>query len=170
MRRLRTVLALGMPALAALWMSAPLGAARATPQEGISLMNTLKPWTYPDSEMPGGASMSDGGNPRMQSIKCQAVLTTRDPIDKVIAFYASKLVAAAEPGEEAGRDALKDRDKDKDAKSVSIQNDSKGRPVTVQVIVVNKAESSTTLVISRAEGEKETHIAWTHYIRLGNKL
>jgi hypothetical protein len=47
-----------------------------------------------------------------------------------------------------------------------MQNDSKGRPVAVHVIVVHKAKTSTTLVISRAKDEKETHIAWTHYIRL----
>ena len=83
----------------------------------------------------------------------------------MIAFYAGKLVAEAEPGEKLDKDALKDTD----AKSVTIQDDSKGRPVAVRVIVVNKADSSTTLVISRAEGEKETHIAWSHYLRLGGK-
>jgi hypothetical protein len=163
MRSLRTILALSLPVLAtALWTLSP---ARATTQEGISLLKTLDPWKYPGSEMPGGATMSDGGNKTLQSIKCTAGLTTRDPIDKVIAFYASKLVAEAEPGEKLDKDAIKDMD----AKSVTIQDDSKGRPVTVRVIVVNKADSSTTLVISRAEGEKETHIAWSHYLRLGGK-
>jgi hypothetical protein len=120
----------------------------ATPQEQISLMQTLAAWKYPDTQMPNGASMSDGGNPGVQSIKCAAVLTTPDPIDKVIAFYTEKLG----PGE---------------ARSVAVQDDSKGRPVTLRVFVVNKADTSTTLAISRAEGEKETHIAWSHYIRLG---
>jgi hypothetical protein len=40
---------------------------------------------------------------------------------------------------------------------------------TGRVIVVNKADSSTTLVISRATGETETHIAWLHYFRLDGK-
>jgi hypothetical protein len=56
-----------------------------------------------------------------------------------------------------------------DAKAVSEQDDSDGRPVTVRVIVVNKADTSTTVVISRARGEGETHIAWMHYIRLDGK-
>jgi hypothetical protein len=46
---------------------------------------------------------------------------------------------------------------------------SKDRPVTVRVIVMNRAGSSTTLVISRATGETETHIAWLHYFRLDGK-
>jgi hypothetical protein len=47
--------------------------------------------------------------------------------------------------------------------------DRQDRPVTVRVIVVNKADSSTTLVISRARDETETHIAWLHYFRLDGK-
>ena len=56
-----------------------------------------------------------------------------------------------------------------DGKSVSIQDDSQGRTVAIRVIVVHKAGTSTTLVISRANDEKETHIAWSHYIRIGEK-
>ena len=56
-----------------------------------------------------------------------------------------------------------------DAKAVSTQDDSQGRPVTLRVIVVNKANTTTTLVISRANGEKETHIAWLHYLWLEGK-
>ena len=41
--------------------------------------------------------MSDGGNPHVQSIKCEAVLTSPDPIEKVIAYYAEKF-GAVEPG------------------------------------------------------------------------
>ena len=50
-------------------------------------------------------------------------------------------------------------------KAVSIQDDSDGRPLTLRVIVVIKADTTTTLVISRAKTEKETHIAWSHYRR-----
>jgi hypothetical protein len=46
-----------------------------------------------------------------------------------------------------------------------FHEDSDGRPVGIQIIVVNTDKSSTTLVISRAEKEAETHIAWAHYIR-----
>jgi hypothetical protein len=120
----------------------------AAPPDQISLMQTLSAWKYPDTQMPNGASMSDGGYRGIQSVKCAAVLTTPDPIEKVIAFYAEKLG----PGE---------------ARSVAVQDDSKGRPVTLRVFVVNRADTSTTLAISRAAGETETHIAWSHFIRVG---
>ena len=118
------------------------------PSNGISLLQTLAEWKYPGSDHLGGPSMSDAGIPPMQAIKCKAILTTPDPADKVVAFYVEKLKKDA-------------------AKTIASQDDSKGRPLTLRVFVVNKADTSTTLVISRAEGEEETHIAWSHYIRLG---
>lgn len=163
MRRLRTILALGVPALAAVLTAASLlSPARATRPDGVSLMQTLSQWEYPGSKLPDGASMSDGGNPLISSLKCQAVLTTPDPIEKVFEFYAKKL----EPAPPIGRQDKQAQVKDGDAKAVSTQNDSRGRPLTLRVIVVNKADSTTSLAISRAEGEKETHIAWSHYLRL----
>ena len=39
----------------------------------------------------------------------------------------------------------------------------------IRVIVVNRADTATTLVISRANDEKETHITWLHYARLDAK-
>jgi hypothetical protein len=112
----------------------------------VSLLQTLAEWKYPDASLFDGASMSDAGIPPMQAVKCTAVLTTPDPIEKVIEFYTEKLKAA-------------------DDRPVSAQDDSKGRPLTLRVFVVDRVGSSTTLAISRAEGEKETHIAWTHFIR-----
>ena len=138
---------------------------QAAPADGISLLQTLGEWQYPDSKLRGGATMSDGGNPHVQSIKCEAVLTSPDPIEKVIAYYAEKF-GAVEPG--APRPA-KAEVKKGEAKSVSVQDDSEGRPVVLRVFVVNKVDTSTTLVISRAEGEPETHIAWSHYIRLAER-
>jgi hypothetical protein len=80
----------------------------------------------------------------------------------VAKYYAEKFVAGPQDAGAAVKDA--------DAQSVSTQDDSQGRTVTLQVIVVNRARTSTTLVISRADGEKETHIAWSHYLRLdGNR-
>jgi hypothetical protein len=128
-------------------------------------MEMLSEWKYPGSNMPGGAEASDGGNPLVQSIKCRAILTTPDPMEKVIAFYSAKLgtpqvpegqTASTKSGRTPGR-------------SVSIQDDSEGRPVKLRAIVVNRAESTTTIVISRAGGEKETHIAWLHYLRLDSQ-
>jgi hypothetical protein len=135
--------------------------AAAARQEGVTLMGTLAEWMYPGAAMPQGATMSDGGNPTTQSVKLQAVLTTVDPIEKVIVFYEKKLegpgAAESQPDthEELGAAA----------KSVTRQDDSQGRPVAIRIFVVNTAATSTTLVISRSEGEKETHIAWLHYLR-----
>jgi hypothetical protein len=143
----------------------PQGSFRAAPPANVTFMGTLAEWKYPGSAMPGGASMSDGGNPRIQSIRCRTILTTPDPIEKVIAFYAKKTVASPAPGRRDAGDGAEGAEAE--AKSVSSQDDSEGRPVTLRVIVVNRDDTSTTLVISRAAGETETHIAWLHYLRLG---
>jgi hypothetical protein len=111
--------------------------------------------------MAGGAEMSDGGNPLVPDVKCRAILTTPDPIEKVIRYYSEMAGTIPTP---VGPDA-KAKVKETDARAVSTQDDSEGRPVTLRVIVVCKADTTTTLVISRADGEKETHIAWSHYRR-----
>ena len=79
-----------------------------------------------------------------------------------MAFYSEKFGKTQAPGAQDAKAEVKRAD----AKSVSTQDDSRGRPVKLRVIVVNKAETLTTLVISRADGEEETHIAWSHYMRL----
>ena len=56
-----------------------------------------------------------------------------------------------------------------DARSVTTLEDSADRPVTMHIMVVNKADTITTLVISRAKGEDLTHIAWTHYLVIRRK-
>ena len=156
MRTVTKPLALG---LLSLTLAAACLVRAAAPVDPISLMQTLSEWAYPGTMEPGvksrGASMSDGGNPLVRSVQCEAVLATPDPVEKVVAFYEAKFKPGNPPGP-------------KDARALSIQDDSAGRPLTLRVLVVNRAETSTTLVISRAEGEKETHIAWSHYIRLGD--
>lgn len=165
MRGTLKALTLACPLFALVMMAAPITqGARSADVERITLMQTLAEWQYPASKLHGGATMSDGGNPHLQSVKCAAVLTTPDPVDKVVAFYAEKF-GAVEPG---GKRPAKADVKEGEAKSVTEQDDSKSRPLTLRIFVVNKADTSTTLVISRAEGEKETHVAWSHYIRIGD--
>jgi hypothetical protein len=151
-------------AAAVLGAALSLAHAQATQEGHLSLLQTLSAWKYPESTM-HGASMSDGGNARMQSVKCQSVLTTPDAIEKVIEYYEKKFGISPTTGQQERRADVAEGD----AQSVSSQDDSQGRPVRLRIIVVNKADTSTTLAISRAEGEKETHIAWSHYIRLGDK-
>jgi hypothetical protein len=111
--------------------------------------------------MEDAATVNRSGERTVVSVLCKTVLTTKDPVDKVIEYYETKLKKAADPktakpegqpGTDPGR-------------SVMFQDDSQGRPLRVHIILVNTENSSTTLVISRAETESETHIAWTHYVR-----
>jgi len=135
-------------------------------EEPVRLMATIAEWQYPGSTI-NGASMSDAatvnvsGERTVPSILCKTVLTTKDPMAKVIEYYETKLKQGADsetakpegkPGKESGR-------------SVMFHDDSQGRPLGIHIIIVNTDKSSTTLVISRAETESETHIAWTHYLR-----
>ena len=159
-------LALGLAAIATVLLAAPLlSSAQAPPPARMTLMGTLYEWRYPGSKMAGGAEMSDGGNPLVPDVKCRAILTTPDPIEKVVEFYAQKVGTPTVP---AGQNAQA-KVKEADAKAVSTQDDSEGRPLTLRVIVVTKADSTTTLVISRAKSENETHIAWSHYRRLDGR-
>ncbi|MGE3315729.1 MAG: hypothetical protein AB7O26_11505 [Planctomycetaceae bacterium] len=128
------------------------------PAQPMTLLGTLAEWQYPGSQF-GGAEITDGGNRTISSAKCQALLTTSDAFEKVTKFYEEKFVSGPrEPGT---------ADKEIVPQSVSTQDNSSKRPLQLKVIVVNRATTSTTLVISRAEGEAKTHIAWSHYMRLG---
>src|SRR5262245_44555876 len=71
----------------------------------ITLLSTINEWKYPDSKMPRGASMSDGGYPNIQSVKCRTVLTTPDSFEKVVGFYNKKLGILPDTGESAKGDA-----------------------------------------------------------------
>lgn len=132
-------------------------------QELPSLLTMIASWQYPGSKIDratmGDAETLDGAGERtVPSIQYKTVLTTQDPMPKVIEYYRTKLASAptpkpAKPAADSGR-------------SVTFHDDSEGRPVAIHVIVVNTDKASTTLVISRAAAETETHIAWTHYRKL----
>jgi hypothetical protein len=130
----------------------------AASQDQLTLMGALAEWMYPGSSF-GGASMSDGGDRTVQSVNCQARLTTGDPFEKVTKFYEQKFlsgpmdVGAVVTGGQP--------------QSVSSHDDSSKRPVHLRVIHVNRAKTCTTLVISRVDGESQTHIAWSQFVRLG---
>ena len=115
----------------------------------FTLLGELADWKYPNSTMPKGATVSDGGNPEQRSANFKALLTTPDSFEKVVEYYESK--SEGIPGQ-----------------SVCVQDDTEGRPVAVRSILVNRKDSSTTIVISRADGEKETHIVWLHNLRFSS--
>jgi len=99
------------------------------------------------------------GDITVTAVQVQAVWTTKDPIEKVIAYYETKLKPAAD-----ARDAKPDERAAADSgQAIVSHDDSIGRPLAIHVILVNTKKTSTTLVISRAATESETHVAWVHY-------
>jgi hypothetical protein len=129
-------------------------------------MSTVAEWQYPGSKI-NGASMRDAatvnqsGARTVGSVFCKTVLTTNDPIAKVIEYYETKLKPGADP-KTAKAEGKPGTDP---GRSIMSHDDSQGRPLRIHIILVNTEKSSTTLVISRAETESQTHIAWTHYVR-----
>lgn len=136
----------------------------AVADEPVTFMGTISQWMYPKSAM-NGAEMSDAatvdseGNRKVQSIVCKTTMTTDDPVEKVLTFYKTKLA----PDKNAD---AKTKAELKGGRSVLVSDDSAGRPFSLHTILVNSETTSTTLIISRADGEKQTHIVWKHYVRL----
>jgi len=157
MRRL-TVLAIPS-ALLALFITSPLsgqGRADFGPQP-FNLQRAVSEWQYPASRVQT-SSGGGGSNPSGWVKKYQAIMITPDPIEKVVKFYEAKVGETAPDGGQIAKASARDAE----TSAVSTQDDSQGRPVSLRVIVAHRANETTTLVISRAEGEKETHIAWSH--------
>jgi hypothetical protein len=153
-----TIAAFGVLAIAC-----NLGLASDPPlKKNITLMGMLSEWQYPGSKF-NGAESSDAAVTGISSIKSKAVLTTPDSAEKVVAFYRQKLKvdsAGKNYGEKEGERITTKR-------AVSVQDNSAGRPLKLYIIAINEAGSSTTLVVSRAEGEETTHIAWSNFRQIG---
>jgi hypothetical protein len=130
--------------------------------EGIPLLGTIVQWRYPDAKILLDGSTRATGGPAVLGVpsnRFEGVMTTPDPVEKVARFYTEKLAALpvpvpAEPEAKA---------KDPEPKVVFEQDDSKGRPIQVRVFVVNQRGVATTLVVSRGDGEKVTHIALSQF-------
>jgi hypothetical protein len=161
--------ALASLALLVLHVFAPMGHG----QEVMSFFGTVAQWQYPDSTLAtntagyfgwmGDASMKTAtGDVTVSAVQAQAVWTTKDPMEEVIAYYETRLKRAA-----GSKDAKSDEGAAADsATSVVSHDDSIGRPLGIHHILVNTETASTTLVISRAATESETHVAWVHYVRI----
>ena len=162
MPRFLALAATGLSLAGLLATSAAQPPAEQPEQPGVTLLGTLSDRMYPGSQVAGGATVTDAGHPREQAVTMKTVLTTPDPFEKVVAFYSNKLSLDDAPAGDADS-------KNDDPKSVTVQDDSENRPLSLRVITVNKLDSTTTLVISRAKGEDQTHIAWLHYLRIGPK-
>ena len=129
--------------------------------KSVTLMGMLSEWQYPGSTF-NGAESRDAAVSDISSVKSKAVLTTTDPVDKVVGFYQEKLKVDAEGknlGERRGERITTKR-------SISVQDDSNGRPLKLHIFAIAEAGSSTTLVVSRTQGEETTHIAWSNFRQL----
>lgn len=133
----------------------------ARPKAPVTLLGMLSEWQYPGSKF-NGAESSDAGVEGIFSVKCKAVLTTPDSADKVVAYYQQQLNVDSS-GKALGQNK---EDQLPKKRTVSIQDSTAGRPLKLYIICINEKTSSTTLVISRAEAEELTHIAWSNFRHL----
>ena len=104
--------------------------------------------------MSDGATMR-GGVRTTASTRLETVMTTPDDFEKVVEFYVKKFGITDEEAQRV--------DAPQGGQSVFAQDDSKGRPLSLRVISVNRDDTATTIVISRSPNEKLTHIAWSQY-------
>ncbi len=149
--------------LGLVWACLPQASAK--PARELSLLQMLEEFRYPESQPLGGVTMSDGATMRggertVPSTRCDTIITTPDGFEKVVDYYVKKFGITEEHAPPA-----KPVDAPEGGQSVFIQNDSLERPFQLRIISVNRDATSTTLVISRAQSEKVTHIAWSHYVR-----
>jgi hypothetical protein len=156
-----TIAAFGVLAVASNLVFAADPPADPPPEKGVRLMGMLSEWQYPDTKF-HGAEMSDAAVRGIDAIKCKAVLTTPDAFEKVLAFYLQKLNVDA-TGKNLGAKAA---ERVTTNRAVSIQDNSEGRPLKLYIIAIDEADTSTTLVLSRSEGEQVTNIAWSNYRQL----
>ncbi len=135
---------------------------RASAEEPVLLIGTVLKWRYPEAEI-GPSSMSDGetiaadGNRTAPSSVLTTTMTTRDSVEKVVAFYRELLTRNPVNDKKLGIAPTVGR-------SVLFSDESDGRPFALRTILVNSANSSTTLVISRGKDEEATHITWKQYV------
>lgn len=162
-RHLSQSIAMSFLCLGWAWASLPL--ANAKPEGQFTLLGTLEEFRYPESQPLHGASVSDGATMRggvrtVSSSRCETILTTPDSFERVVAYYVQKFGITEEHAPPATP-----VDAPEGGQSVFSQDDSLERPVSLRIISVNRDDTSTTLVISRAPREDATHIAWSQYRR-----
>jgi len=127
----------------------------------VTFLGMLSEWQYPGSKF-NGLESSDAAVSDISSIKSKAVLTTPNSAEQVVAFYRQKLKV-----DSAGKNLdEKEGEGITTKRSVSIQDNSNGRALKLYIIAINETGSSTTLVVSRSEGEETTHIAWSNFRQL----
>lgn len=135
----------------------------ASADEMVTLIGTIVKWRYPDAQI-GKSQMSDGatidaeGNRTVPSSILKTTMTTEDSVEKVVAFYRELLTRHPEHDRQLGIASETGR-------SVIFSDESEGRPFAFHTILVNSAQRSTTLIITRGENEETTQITWMQYLR-----
>jgi len=135
----------------------------ASADEPVTLIGTIVKWRYPDakigkSEMSDAATIDADGNRTVPSTLLKTTMVTGDSVDKVLAFYRDLLTRNRTNDGKLGIEADVGR-------SVVFSDESEDRPFAFHTIVVNSANSSTTLLITRGKDEEQTHITWKQYLK-----
>lgn len=135
----------------------------ATADEPVTLLGTIAKWRYPDAEI-GNLEMSDAatidvdGRRTIPSSVLKTTMATPDSVDKVLAFYRDLLKRNPTNDNKLGI-------RPNVGRSVVFSDESEGRPFAFHTVLVNSANSSTTLIITRGKDEEQTHITWKHYLK-----
>lgn len=118
--------------------------------------------TISGAQLADAATVDANGKRTTQSFICKAVMTTDATVEEVLEYYRAKLKPEIDIGDDTP-DAIAEG-----GRSVVFSDDSDDRPFLMHTILVNSPNASTTLVITRGDGESKTHIAWKHYHRFPN--
>ena len=115
----------------------------------------LTEWRYPEAKVVVSGGSGAGGRAATSS----AIMRTKDAYADVVKFYEKKL------GESLGRSGTITVAKGDipTGNATFLQEDLADRPMKVRIFVQHRPSSSLSVVISRADGEQETHIAWTYF-------
>ncbi len=117
----------------------------------------LGDWQYPAATVNNGGSAGGGATGAVNTFlsHASASMTTRDSLDDVVKYYEKKTGCSLTPAPFSGYG------RSVDGMTNIFEDDSKSRPLTLRIFQQHTKVYSLTLVISRGEGEKLTHVYWT---------
>lgn len=136
------------------------------PNRQASPIPDLEDWKYPGARIgSSGSGFGSGSNGRgeKRSVRSSHVkMFTKDEFKKVVDYYMTK---ADFPKPNENLLERMNRASGKSAETTGgsaffVVDDSADRPVKIKVLAKHSGNVSLLLVISRADGEKETHIIW----------
>ncbi len=108
--------------------------------------------------MTDAATTDASGMRTAPSVVLSSTMITEDSVDDVVQFYRTLLKRDPKAEDKLGTAPEVGR-------SVTINDESDGRPFPFHTIFVNTPESSTMLIVTCGADEKETRITWKQYLR-----